>query len=193
MAKPLLARAVLSSLALALIASTPSVAAAGGSSKECARPRDGQHDFDFMFGRWAIKLRRLKNPLTGSREWIELTGTSHGVPIWGGKAQMDEFVVNGPDGPVTGLTVRLYSPTSRQWSIYWANQKNPDFGIPTVGEFRNGRGEFYDQEMYKGRSIWVRYVWSNITKTSAHFEQAFSADCGKTWEVNWISDQTRAE
>ena len=74
-----------------------------------------------------------------------------------------------------------------------ANQKNPVLGIPTVGSFKNGRGELYEQEMYEGRSIRVRYVWSNITKTSAHFEQAFSTDGGATWEVNWFSDQTRVE
>jgi hypothetical protein len=39
--------------------------------------------------------------------------------------------------------------------------------------------------------ILVRYAWSDITPTSAHFEQSFSTDGGKTWETNWITDQTR--
>jgi hypothetical protein len=64
---------------------------------------------------------------------------------------------------------------------------------PTVGRFTNGRGEFYDEEEYEGKKITVRYVWSDITANSAHFEQAFSTDGGKTWEVNWITDQTRVK
>ena len=89
--------------------------------------------------------------------------------------------------------MRLYSPTSHRWSLYWANQKNGHFDVPTIGEFKDGRGEFFDQEMYEGRSILVRYAWSNITPRSAHFEQSCSQDGGKTWEVNWITQQTRIE
>jgi hypothetical protein len=91
------------------------------------------------------------------------------------------------------MTLRLYSPTARQWSLYWANQKNGRFDIPTVGEFKDGRGEFFDHETYEGRMILVRYVWSGITARTAHFEQSYSTDGGKTWEVNWITDQTRVE
>ena len=37
----------------------------------------------------------------------------------------------------------------------------------------------------------VRFVIADITPTSCRFEQAFSADGGKTWEVNWIATDTR--
>lgn len=63
--------------------------------------------------------------------------------------------------------------------------------VPTIGEFENGRGEFYAQEILDGRAILVRFVISDITPTSVHFEQAFSDDGGKTWEVNWIATDTR--
>ena len=158
-----------------------------------AAPRDGQHDFDFAHGKWKIKVRRLKAPLTGSKEWVELSGTSVCRPFWGGSGNLDELDVEGPSGRIEGITVRMYSPTARQWSLNWSSRKNPTFGAPTVGEFRNGRGEFYDQEVWEGRTILVRYIWSDVTKTSAHFEQSFSDDGGKTWEVNWITDQTRVE
>ena len=163
-------------------------------TRPIAEPRDGQRDFDFELGRWKMKLRKLKTPLRGSNEWSEFSGTSITRPLWDGKSQVEEFEVDAPDaGHIEGMTVRLYSPSSRQWSLYWANQKNGRFDVPTIGEFKNGRGEFYDQEVFEGRTILVRYVWSNITPTSAHFEQAFSTDGGKTWEVNWITDQTRVE
>jgi hypothetical protein len=61
-----------------------------------------------------------------------------------------------------------------------------------VGHFNaDGVGEFYDQELWNGRAIYVRFIWSRITANSAHFEQSFSEDGGRTWEVNWITDQTR--
>jgi hypothetical protein len=156
-------------------------------------PRDGSHDFDFAHGMWKIHVKKLKAPLKGSKEWNEFSGTSTCRPFWNGLGNLDELVVDGPDGRIDAITVRMYSPTARQWSLNWATKKGASFGVPTVGEFRNGRGEFYDQEAWEGRTIFVRYVWSDITKTSAHFEQAFSDDGGKTWEVNWITDQTRVD
>lgn len=155
--------------------------------------RDGSRDFDYLLGSWKYHLKRLVNPLTGSKEWIEFDGTGTCRPLFGGLAQIDELDVNGPTGKVQGLTLRLYNPESRQWSLNWANLKTGKLGVPTVGAFdaKNGRGEFYDQEEFNGRMILVRYVWSGITPNSAHFEQSFSDDGGKTWEVNWITDQVR--
>jgi hypothetical protein len=164
------------------------------SSLVAAEPRDGQHDFDFEIGRWKIHLKKLKDRLKGSHEWIEFDGTTVTRPLWNGKAVIEEMEVDAPvAGHIEGMTVRLYSPTAHQWSIYWANQKNGRFDNPMSGEFKDGRGEFYDQEPWEGRMILVRYIWSNITPKSAHFEQAFSDDGGKTWEVNWITDQQRIE
>jgi hypothetical protein len=155
--------------------------------------REGQRDFDFLLGRWKYHLKRLVDPLTGSTTWIEFDGAGVCRPIWNGDAQIDELDVNGPSGHIRGLTLRLYNPGSRQWSLNWANKKDGTLGASTVGSFKNGRGEFYDQETFNGRSILVRYVWSGITPTSAHFEQSFSDDGGKTWETNWITDQVRVD
>lgn len=156
-----------------------------------AGPRDGQHDFDFEIGTWKTHLSRLVHPLSGSRTWVQLDGTSVVRKIWNGRANLVELEVDGPSGHIEGLSLRLYNPESRQWSIYFANSRQGTLGIPTSGEFRNGRGEFYDQESFNGRMILVRNVWSDITPDSCRFEQAFSADGGRTWEVNWIAVDTR--
>jgi hypothetical protein len=156
-----------------------------------AEPGVGQHGFDFLFGTWNIKVRRLRHPLHGSSEWYEMTGTTTCRPFWGSKGNIEEGELTGPDGPFEGIMVRLYSEQSGQWSLNWANQKNGHFDVPTIGEFKDGHGEFYDQEMFEGRAILVRYVWSDTTTESPHFQQSFSADGGKTWEVNWDSHQTR--
>src|SRR5229473_1539096 len=154
---------------------------------------DGQHDFDFMFGRWKIQVRRLRNSLHGARDWYEMTGTTVCRPIWNGKANIEEFEADGPDGHVEAPMVRLYSPTSRQWWLNWVNQKNTRFDVPTIGEFKDGRGEFYDQELFEGRSILVRCVCFDITASSEPFERSYSADGGRTWEANWIAQSTRIE
>jgi len=104
-----------------------------------------------------------------------------------------ELKVDGPAGHIEGLSLRLYNPESHQWSLNFANTSGGTVGQPTIGEFKNGRGEFFDQESFNGRSILVRNVFSEITPMSCRFEQAFSEDGGKTWEVNWIATDTRVK
>lgn len=182
---------------LGLIAMACALAAtllAQSAATPVAALRDGQHDFDFELGKWQIHLKRMLHPLSGSAEWVEFDGTSVTRPLWEGRAQIEEFETTSAAGRVEGMTLRLYDPGAHQWSLYWANGKTGQLGLPpTVGEFRSGVGEFYDQEPYNGRQILVRYQWSRITPDSAHFEQAFSRDGGRTWEINWITDQKRVK
>jgi hypothetical protein len=156
--------------------------------------RDGQHDFDFELGSWKIHLKKLMHPLTNSTTWVEFDGTSATRKVWDGRSQLEEFETDSPTaGHIEGLTLRLYSPQAHQWNLNWATSKTGSFGQPTIGEFKNGRGEFYDYEPINDRMILVRFVWTNTTTDTPHFEQSFSDDGGKTWEVNWITDQTRVK
>jgi hypothetical protein len=154
-------------------------------------PRDGQRDFDFEIGTWKTQMKRLLNPLTGSTKWVEYEGTTVVRKVWDGNANLVELDVSGSAGSIKALSLRLYNPESRQWSLNFANIKGGVMAVPTIGEFKNGRGEFYNQETLNGRAILVRFVISDITPNSCHFEQAFSDDGGKTWEVNWIATDTR--
>lgn len=166
-----------------------------GKNAEAQSPaaeHDGQHDFDFLFGRWKVHCRRLLHPLTGSKEWIEFDGTNVVHKVWDGRANMDEFAADTPSGHLEGMTIRTYSSALHQWSIYWSSQKDGTVGFPPmVGEFKNGRGEFYDAEDYNGRGIFVRFVWTVNSPDSCHWEQAFSADGGRTWKTNFIWDLAR--
>jgi hypothetical protein len=163
-----------------------------GASQKPAAERDGQHDFDFEIGSWKIHLKRLQHPLTGSTSWIEFDGTSVTRKIWDGRAQVEQFETDSPaGGHIEGLTMRLYNPQSHQWRLYWANSKIGILDPPQIGEFKDGRGEFYAQDTINGKVILIRFLWTNTTTSTPHFEQSFSDDGGKTWEVNWITDQTR--
>ncbi|MGH8495428.1 MAG: hypothetical protein ACREVN_04780 [Gammaproteobacteria bacterium] len=161
------------------------------SPSQASEARDGQHDFDFEFGTWKTHLKRLQNPLTGSRTWVEYEGTSVVRKVLNGRANLVELDVEGPSGRIEGLSLRLYNPEARQWSLNFSSLRTGTLSPPVIGAFEDGRGEFYGQEMLNGRAILVRFIISDITPTSARFEQAFSDDGGKTWEVNWIAIDTR--
>jgi hypothetical protein len=153
----------------------------------------GGHGFDFEIGSWNIHLSRLEDRLAGSKNWVRFDGTSLTRKIWNGRADLNEFETDSTQGHIEGLTLRLYDPQSHQWRIYWANGKDAILDPPMVGEFQNGRGEFYCQDMWKGRAVLVRFIWTETTTKSPHFEQSFSDDGGKTWEVNWITNQERVQ
>lgn len=153
--------------------------------------RDGQADFDFEIGTWKTHLRRLLKPLTGSTTWVEYDGITTVRKVWNGKANLVELDVNGPAGRIEALSLRLYNPESRQWSLNFSNSASGTIAVPTIGEFKNGRGEFYDQETLNGRAILVRFLILPITADSIRFEQSFSDDGGKTWELNWLAVDTR--
>jgi hypothetical protein len=156
-----------------------------------APPRDGSHDFDFEIGHWKTHLKRLEHPLSGSQSWVSYEGTTEVRKVWNGRANLVELEVDSPKGHIEALSLRLYNPDSHQWSLNFANSAGPSMGTPTIGEFKNGVAEFYDQEDFAGRAILVRFVISDIKPDSCHFEQAFSADGGKSWEINWVADDTR--
>ena len=162
-------------------------------SQQSPTERDGQHDFDFEIGTWKTHVSRLQHPLTGSTAWVEYEGTTVVRKVWNGRANLAELEADGPAGQLVVLSLRLYDPQSHQWSLNTANSKVGTVSVPTIGGFKNGRGEFFDTEPINGRSILVRNVWSDITPDSCRFEQSFSDDGGKTWEVNWIAVDTRVK
>ncbi|MBX3081587.1 MAG: DUF1579 domain-containing protein [Anaerolineae bacterium] len=153
--------------------------------------QDGRADFDFFFGTWKVHNRRLKARLKGSTDWEEFYGECTARPILGGLANFDESVFHRESGILHGATLRVFNPTSRQWSLYWVDDASHTLQIPMIGGFKDGRGEFYSQEPFEGRHIFCRFIWSNISPTTCRWEQAFSEDGGKTWETNWVMDNTR--
>jgi hypothetical protein len=153
--------------------------------------RDGSKDFDFEIGTWKTELKRLQHPLTGSSSWVEYSGTTVVSKVWYGRANLVELDVTGPSGHIEALSLRLYNKEAHQWSLNFSGMGSGVISQPTIGQFENGRGEFYDQETYNGRAILVRFVISDIKANSCHFEQSFSADGGKTWELNWVATDIR--
>ena len=185
--------ACVAALSASMLAGSPA-----GGSEETSPPRpsaerDGAHDFDFNFGVWTTHIKRLKEPLSGSRDYVEMKGTVSVRKVWDGRAQLEEIEVDAPGGHWEGLTLFLYNPRSHQWSQTFINSAKGTFSEGLIGEFAGGRGELFAQETLWGRSLLVRGVWSDIKPDSHHFEEAYSDDGGKTWEPFFIADLTRAQ
>jgi hypothetical protein len=168
-----------------------SSASAGPRPPASSPAPNGQHDFDFHFGTWKAHNSILANPLSGSTNWLEINGTVTVRKIWDGRANLEEIESSNATTHFQGLTLFLYNPASHQWSQTFANIDDGALGQPLIGEFKNGRGEFFNREMFHGRAILVRFVWSDITPDSHRVEQSYSNDGGKTWEPNFVSALTR--
>ena len=155
--------------------------------------RDGLHDFDFLHGSWRIRNRRLRRPLAGSSDWVEFEGRSVERPLLDGQGNLEEYDATLPDGTrIRAVALRLSDPKRTHRTIQWANAANGTLDPPMTGAFRDdGRGEFLSHEDYHGRMILVRFHWTRGGPDAARWEQAFSADAGRTWETNWIMEFSR--
>ena len=180
-------KTLLPALLLPLLLCMPAAA----SSAEAAAVRDGQRDFDWEIGTWDTQLRRLHKPLSGSTTWLGYAGTTVVKPLLDKRSNIVEFDVNGVAGRITGVSLRLYQPARGKWSLHFANLANGLMTEPMEGSFSEGRGTFYGNDTLDGRAILVRFLIIPVNRDQWRFEQAYSADEGKTWEDNWIAIDTR--
>ncbi len=155
---------------------------------------DHSHDFDFLVGRWRVHHRRLKERLAGNHDWVEFEGSCEMQMTMGGAGTMDDNVIGLPSGAYRAMGIRGYDPKTQTWAIWWLDARNlHSIEPPVIGNFTDGVGTFEGDDMFAGKPIRVRFTWSRITAHSAHWEQAFSPDAGKTWETNWVMDLARVE
>jgi hypothetical protein len=168
-------------------------AAASGPAADKVDPVFAAHadDWKWLIGGWAVKHRRLKDRLAGSTQWDEFTGTCVNWPLMGGRGNVDDNVLELPSGRYRGVGVRAFDVETKQWSIWWIDSRKPSIDPPVRGGFANGVGTFIGDDTWKGKPVKVRFRWTKITPTSAHWDQASSGDGGKTWETNWDMDFTR--
>ena len=190
----------------AAASAVPTFAAHAGAPSPNELLPNRPHDFDFLVGSWRVAHRRLKERLAGNDQWEEFDGTSTLWLSMGGFGTFDDNVINLPAGTYRGMqsndlsggsyrasTMRGYDPKTKLWSIWWLDSRTPQGPLdpPVRGRFVDGVGTFLADDTFNGRPIKVRYIWSRTNTASPHWEQAFSPDGGKTWEVNWRMDLTR--
>lgn len=155
-------------------------------------PHPVPHDFDFEFGRWRVHNERLKSRLSGCREWEHFEAANECHPILGGMGNREEMVTDDlGDTRFIGTALRLFNPATRQWSIWWADNRRGVLEPPVRGTFAHGIGTFYGDDEHEGRLVRVRFIWDAREPARPHWEQAFSTDDGATWETNWVMRFTR--
>jgi hypothetical protein len=151
-----------------------------------------QSDFDFLFGSWRVHNRKLRERLKGSQQWDEFEATDSVRPILDGIGNFGEFRAVMQGRSFAGVTLRTFDPSSREWSIYWADGWRGRVDPPMVGRFADGKGVFFGDDVHDGRPVRVRFLWTVADGDHVRWEQAFSPDQGATWETNWIMDYVRA-
>jgi hypothetical protein len=159
------------------------------STESATSPAATPHDFDFLFGSWRIHNRRLDDPFGDSASWTEFEAHSEAHPILRRLGNVQIF--DAPEFPgrpaFQGYALRLLDPEEEVWRIWWASTAGGGrLDSPVLGRFREGVGQFDGKDVIDGREIGVRFLWTEITETSAHWEQSFSFDGGKTFVPNWI-------
>jgi hypothetical protein len=163
----------------------------GFSPTPAAAGHTGAHDFDFLVGEWRVHHHRLK---PNSQYWVDFEGTFGNRKLMDGGANLEEYNTDGPSGAHRAVALRSYDPKTSQWSIWWLDERTPhsELDPPVQGRFEKGVGIFYGHTTTNGKPMRVRFVWSQITGTSARWDQAYSPDAGKTWETNWTMEFQRA-
>jgi hypothetical protein len=157
-----------------------------------AAVQDGRADFDFLVGTWDVQNRRLRERLKGSDQWDEFEGRSVVRHVLGGLGNIDRIRFGGLFAGHEGVTLRLFDPVAREWSLHWSDNTTGKLFTRLVGSFAVGRGVFYAQEAFEGRQVFSRFIWTAPSADSAIWEQAFSDDGGDNWETNWTMQLTRA-
>jgi hypothetical protein len=183
-------------LAILVLSASVSVLASQDTPAPNQAPNlSGLHDFDFLRGDWKAHHRVLKERLAGSHDWVEYDGTVSQRALMDGWANSGDNIFNTPKGTYRGVSLRAYDSKSGLWAVWWLDGRNPfgDIGPPIKGHFENGVGSFYSDDTLRGKPVRVRVTWTHNAPNTAHWEQAFSADGGKTWEINWTTDFVKTD
>ena len=177
-----------------LIAAGLALALGAPSAAEAAATEGlgGAGDFAFLMGRWRVDHERLKRRLAGDTQWERFGGTCEALPLMGGQVNVDDNVIDLPAGRYRAATMRVFDPGARRWAIYWIDGRAGRLDAPVFGRFEAGNGLFFGDDLFEGRPIKVRFAWSTADAAAPRWEQACSADGGRTWETNWRMTFTRA-
>ena len=149
-------------------------------------------DWRWLLGNWDVRHRRLQERLAGDTRWETFAGQSALWLTMGGLGTVDDNLMALPSGAYRGLGLRAFDPAAGTWSIWWLDGRDPTrIEAPVRGGFEGDEGRFLGRDTFKGRPILVRFRWHDIHGTTPWWEQAFSADEGASWEVNWRNWFTR--
>lgn len=150
-------------------------------------------DFDFFQGKWQLRNKKLKSRFTGCTEWTEFDSTQEMYVILNGIGNIDNFLAEFNGEKFEGMTVRLFNPNTKLWSIYWADSNTGVLDPPVLGSFENNVGHFFTKAQHEGKEIIMAFRWDATDRNNPIWSQACSLDNGDTWEWNWYMYMSRIE
>ncbi len=150
-----------------------------------ASPASSKHDFDFYAGKWKLRNKKLKTRLNNCNEWTEFESTQEMYRVLNGLGNIDNYLASFDGVPFEGMSIRLFNPTTRLWSIYWADSNEGILQPAVSGSFENNVGHFFTKDRFQNKDILVVFRWDIRDKENPVWSQAFSADNGENWEWNW--------
>ena len=111
-------------------------------------------DFDFEFGTWKVRHRRLKERLAGCTDWEEFSGTSQTQPVLGGNGNIEDNLLHFPSGAYRAIAVRSYDAGTRTWAIWWLSGNDPHrLDVPVIGGFKGDTGIFLADDTFNGAPV----------------------------------------
>jgi hypothetical protein len=156
-----------------------------------ASTTSSKNDFDFFVGKWQLRNKKLKSRLTGCTEWVEFESTQEMRKLLNGIGNIDNFLAEFDGEPFEGMSLRLFNPKTRLWSIYWSDSVTGVLDPPVVGSFENNIGYFFTKDIFNGKDIIMVFRWDTRDKEHPVWSQAYSEDKGETWEWNWYMFMSR--
>lgn len=149
----------------------------------------GLGDFEFLYGQWLVRNRRLRQPLSDSSVWDEFDAWYKCWPLLDGIGNVDEM--HAEDCGPLRASLRFFDLQSGRWNVYRVCSRDGLLQPPLSGRFRDGVGRFYGERLIGTRPVGIRYTWR--MSPEPRWERAWSTDGGASWEDNWVMDFARVD
>ena len=158
-----------------------------------ASPTSSKDDFDFFQGKFKLHNKKLKSIFNHCDEWDEFESTQEMYKVLHGLGNIDNFLATRDGKPFEGMTVRLFNPETKLWSLYWADSNKGKFDSPVVGSFENNIAYFFTKDLINEKEVIVVFRWDSTDRNNPVWSQAFSNDNGINWEWNWYMYMTKID
>jgi hypothetical protein len=170
--------------------------ALGATRLTTAAEAGHERDWQWLEGNWDVYHERLRDRLVGSTTWDKFDGKSAFWHTLGGLGNIDDNLLNLPSGTYRAFSARTFDPATNHWAIWWLDGRTAGKLDPPVrGGFAGAEGEFFGNDVHKGTPVVVRFRWHETQGKRPWWDQAFSTDERRSWEINWRNyfTRTRAE
>ncbi len=145
-------------------------------------------DFDFLLGNWKVVNTRLQQWLAGCTAWVEFESyhTERKLQDGTGNVALHHYALDY--ALFERSIIRHYEPRWDYWTIDRLDGASALMMSPLKGTFGSNKGAFLSRGVYAYKAVLVWVEWTRICQNYVCWEQALSADEGRSWEKNWMME-----